>query len=95
MELHLEKGDLISTHAPLAGRDAVSDTVSAKNDFYSRAPRGARLVAAAKKAGFEISTHAPLAGRDFGVDYFGKILIISTHAPLAGRDKSRNNIVPC
>ena len=56
----------ISTHAPLAGRDAVcfgADVVSAEN-FNPRAPCGARRNSRRSCLTSSISTHAPLAGRD-------------------------------
>ena len=37
-------GDLISTHTPLAGRDAADrEALGVRENFYSHAPRGARL----------------------------------------------------
>ena len=79
---------LISTHAPLAGRDRVLvSLVPITSNFNPRAPCGARHVAAvhSRRAG-KISTHAPLAGRDPRLASLMQDGHISTHAPLAGRD---------
>ncbi len=57
----------ISTHTPLAGRDSEPQyhQQTMVLDFYSHAPRGARLVAGSICCSFfPISTHTPLAGRD-------------------------------
>ena len=59
-------GESISTHAPLAGRDAQKKNApTVARHFNPRAPCGARLDA---HEGVylvpKISTHAPLAGRD-------------------------------
>ena len=56
----------ISTHTPLAGRDGNCGAATAgDSDFYSHAPRGARLGADVYwSADNTISTHTPLAGRD-------------------------------
>ena len=58
---------IISTHTPLAGRDASeTQTIGAKNHFYSHAPRGARHTFIYRIGSIvEISTHTPLAGRDY------------------------------
>ena len=80
--------DDISTHAPLAGRDA--DEILERHvhaDFNPRAPCGARPNHTEQEhLQFWISTHAPLAGRDCPCRKFVGVLHISTHAPLAGRD---------
>ena len=57
---------LISTHAPLAGRDKMGYKYTrVGEDFNPRAPCGARLsIASITSSGSLISTHAPLAGRD-------------------------------
>ena len=58
---------LISTHAPLAGRDVATarPTPCGSTHFNPRAPCGARLLGVLPlRPDFEISTHAPLAGRD-------------------------------
>ena len=79
---------MISTHAPLAGRDPFQNSLAGAADIFqpTRPLRGATMDAKAAADSSLISTHAPLAGRDtneFGVD---SDTIISTHAPLAGRD---------
>ena len=56
---------MISTHAPLAGRDNRRGNSPAHfYDFNPRAPCGARRDQARDATGNAISTHAPLAGRD-------------------------------
>ena len=80
---------LISTHAPLAGRDLRPFMGIFCNIYFNpRAPCGARPDRTFNVAHFAgISTHAPLAGRDRGVVFIGdREFDISTHAPLAGRD---------
>ncbi len=80
---------LISTHAPLAGRDRwIGNKKNKRINFNPRAPCGARQGMQYPLRGANyISTHAPLAGRDprrqTGVRQAQEI---STHAPLAGRD---------
>ena len=56
----------ISTHTPLAGRDLQGKVEAYEQaDFYSHAPRGARLSGLDKvETAIKISTHTPLAGRD-------------------------------
>ena len=81
---------LISTHAPLAGRDHYrKHWLAAYWHFNPRAPCGARRICLAVYAAkIRISTHAPLAGRDLRRrDRSAAGTGISTHAPLAGRDK--------
>ena len=81
-------GESISTHAPLAGRDAQKKNApTVARHFNPRAPCGARhFDRNGFLLGIEISTHAPLAGRDSPEDLQDTITNISTHAPLAGRD---------
>ena len=57
---------LISTHAPLAGRDRDRRRLLPRGKYFNpRAPCGARLCKVLRPALFlPISTHAPLAGRD-------------------------------
>ena len=57
---------IISTHAPLAGRDELALLAGIKiKDFNPRAPCGARRgVSSTQHSHKRISTHAPLAGRD-------------------------------
>ena len=77
----------ISTHTPLAGRDAiVFDEMPDEFDFYSHAPCGARPAGSRKPGTGTISTHTPLAGRDFATVPSIDGGRISTHTPLAGRD---------
>ena len=78
----------ISTHAPLAGRDATAaGTVSLTAQFQPTRPlRGATDCAVFAACTYLISTHAPLAGRDADHVAVHLDLRISTHAPLAGRD---------
>ena len=80
---------LISTHAPLAGRDRSNSRGILGNHYFNpRAPCGARLwVLEGDLMKIPISTHAPLAGRDKPQQAHEQIKEISTHAPLAGRDR--------
>ena len=87
-ESHIGAVLFISTHAPLAGRDAFSSTAASCSPRIStHAPLAGRDVHPASLGAVQaISTHAPLAGRDiFKKQYIYKVPI-STHAPLAGRD---------
>ena len=81
----------ISTHAPLAGRDAlVASGRGDRKDFNPRAPCGARHRGLeVSGAQITISTHAPLAGRDQNDAREQGYGVISTHAPLAGRDEDQ------
>ena len=58
--------EMISTHAPLAGRDLHRDKqLSERDNFNPRAPCGARQFGVFDPFKVNrISTHAPLAGRD-------------------------------
>ncbi len=78
----------ISTHTPLAGRDAIAMIGTAVvMDFYSHAPCGARRrIIVISRIVFAISTHTPLAGRDSKLTVIAFTYYISTHTPLAGRD---------
>ena len=61
--------DVISTHAPLAGRDVLVVSIGIKVFKFqpTRPLRGAtESVPALATSDFLISTHAPLAGRDRG-----------------------------
>ena len=81
----------ISTHTPLAGRDGrFVMGLFVHVDFYSHAPRGARLVVrhvSGQHAYFY--SHAPRGARPATdtADQIGRF--ISTHTPLAGRDSHR------
>ena len=61
----LRRPMIVSTHAPLAGRDSCKgcSLLDSKN-FNPRAPCGARPKARRERIFDCISTHAPLAGRD-------------------------------
>ena len=87
---------LISTHAPLAGRD-IGDKLSIFKVIRfqpTRPLRGATNQPEYKSENQEISTHAPLAGRDYMSGNLADALSISTHAPLAGRDRRRWYTIP-
>ena len=78
----------ISTHTPLAGRDnmIVPEAVTSIN-FYSHAPRGARLCRIWKilrRHGFLLTRPSRGATRHFSATM--QQTVISTHTPLAGRD---------
>ena len=78
---------MISTHAPLAGRDAIKRETQRVMQFQPTRPlRGATGMTALQKWLKEISTHAPLAGRDISHLRIYDTPRISTHAPRAGRD---------
>ena len=83
-----QRGQSISTHAPLAGRDNMTyaEWAGWKKFQPTRPLRGAtyELITGSWESG--ISTHAPLAGRDLMRDATELLSDISTHAPLAGRD---------
>ena len=65
-----------------------------RSNFYSHAPRGARLSALSPWIVPSISTHTPLAGRDdVGISAVTVVGDISTHTPLAGRDDSPPRIL--
>ena len=78
----------ISTHTPLAGRDSGSPASSGRSpDFYSHAPRGARLNAGAGHViehGFLLTR--PSRGATISCFKLCFDCVISTHTPLAGRD---------
>ena len=80
---------MISTHAPLAGRDqTLVATETTPTEFQPTRPlRGATAYLRKfwNRYG-NISTHAPLAGRDPEATSESTEEVISTHAPLAGRD---------
>ncbi len=83
----LRRPCLISTHAPLAGRDSQALGLSViLYDFNPRAPCGARLPTPRDDAPQkEISTHAPLAGRDrYRVDEQSPSPIFQPTRPLRG-----------
>ena len=86
---------MISTHTPLAGRDGIDvRLLQWLLDFYSHAPRGARLEFLQFVLSIcDISTHTPLAGRDDLRNIRLRYFRISTHTPLAGRD-TPNAVIP-
>ena len=78
---------LISTHAPLAGRDATRAFSRSTLRISTHAPLAGRDQSCATRSAVKsISTHAPLAGRDSRFSERTIQHYISTHAPLAGRD---------
>ena len=80
---------MISTHAPLAGRDGRARWYTIPKSVFqpTRPLRGATYDSSPKMAKRRISTHAPLAGRDcIAMEHRPEGGQISTHAPLAGRD---------
>ena len=79
----------ISTHTPLAGRDAAVTYAYPELKFQlTRPSRGATKVRFKYYGTPIISTHTPLAGRDeIEIDICRKGHI-STHTPLAGRDEN-------
>ena len=81
---------LISTHAPLAGRDRGKGcTLLDSENFNPRAPCGARLQLKPQLFDFlDFNPRAPCGARRFSNDGFTIKICISTHAPLAGRDLS-------
>ena len=82
--------NVISTHAPLAGRDWLCSSWSLGWGYFNpRAPCGARLAATCvTDAGRSyFNPRAPCGARHTdGVTVYS-VLYISTHAPLAGRDQ--------
>ena len=80
---------LISTHAPLAGRDCnILRGFLRSRNFNPRAPCGARLGATGNPAAedTEFQPTRPLRGATSQSKFADKSSNISTHAPLAGRD---------
>ena len=87
---------LISTHAPLAGRDRGKGcTLLDSENFNPRAPCGARLQLKPQLFDFlDFNPRAPCGARRFSNDGFTIKICISTHAPLAGRDNYAKNSSP-
>ena len=79
---------LISTHAPLAGRDDRGIAFFDVNiDFNPRAPCGARpSVRVFNALRLDFNPRAPCGARRAGAASPYHVHVISTHAPLAGRD---------
>ena len=87
---------IISTHAPLAGRDflTLGKHLSARIFQPTRPLRGATPRNRPRAVKKLISTHAPLAGRDAAQPGEKRAdRHISTHAPLAGRDEAPNQVL--
>ena len=81
------KRQLISIHAPLAGRDEVLEELRPTFGISIHAPLAGRDEDWITLEGSDvISIHAPLAGRDLGTVPGPGATVISIHAPLAGRD---------
>ncbi len=85
---------IVSTHAPLAGSDAVLPPKPCKRLAVStHAPLAGSDAESYKQRLFQfVSTHAPLAGSDIcsiSVLVCGNV---STHAPLAGSDQRNRNV---
>ena len=83
--------EMISTHAPLAGRDLHRDKqLSERDNFNPRAPCGARLALTAchSRALKNFNPRAPCGARPEEMPPEILAEMISTHAPLAGRDKA-------
>ena len=79
---------LISTHAPLAGRDQVTVVTKTRTtNFNPRAPCGARHSAKSQiDQERDFNPRAPCGARHILHRNFIELICISTHAPLAGRD---------
>ena len=91
-QLALAQGasDEISTHTPLAGRDVERLVyLLPLSDFYSHAPRGARLgVTPPALSATEFLLTRPSRDATQRVLEVVVCFHISTHTPLAGRDKA-------
>ena len=88
---------MISTHAPLAGRDCRPQPLLSPpfSYFNPRAPCGARQgdhPCPPQRAGFQPTR--PLRGATAEIAYENEYGKISTHAPLAGRDRYSCVITP-
>ena len=80
----------ISTHAPLAGRDAEKFSIAIAAEISTHAPLAGRD--SNMGIGYEledISTHAPLAGRDFMVGDVFSSMIFQPTRPLRGATPER------
>ena len=79
---------MISTHAPLAGRDAKKFVVSIHTEISTHAPLAGRdrLAPCTKYSAINFNPRAPCGARRRGNGRIGAGRRISTHAPLAGRD---------
>ena len=82
-------GFTISTHTPLAGRDAHSLPGLPLRSISTHTPLAGRDIDHYQGTHTDnISTHTPLAGRDCRAEEHAAGLPISTHTPLAGRDQA-------
>ena len=81
---------LISTHAPLAGRDADHVAVHLDLRISTHAPLAGRDAAVDDFTlpSIEFQPTRPLRGATAAAGWAGGGVMISTHAPLAGRDPS-------
>ena len=87
---------LISTHAPLAGRDTTIRIFDLLILISTHAPLAGRdhALGATSWGGGAISTHAPLAGRDFGsLVYFNRKYSFQPTRPLRGATVTLPTIV--
>ena len=84
----------ISTHAPLAGRDCISDASRGNVERFqpTRPLRGATTVGIQKVLTVRFQPTRPLRGATKRSIRRSKVYQISTHAPLAGRDISPTKI---
>ena len=85
---------IISTHAPLAGRDTMYGIdVGNVNNFNSRTPRGARHYRSMQNLhGIHFNSRTPRGARRDIKRRVRERVRISTHAPLAGRDGNKLNL---
>ena len=88
-EFNLDLARMISTHTPLAGRDAAEliNEQTGKGISTHTPLAGRDLDRRVVDAAAIISTHTPLAGRDDLALARELAAEISTHTPLAGRDR--------
>ena len=88
------KKEIISTHAPLAGRDTFPPSrQSLRIDFNPRAPCGARQGETGhKQYDRKFQPTRPLRGATKTEKHSRGFNKISTHAPLAGRDLNKSRL---
>ena len=86
---------VISTHAPLAGRDESVRHPPTNEDYFNpRAPCGARLgMVFVRLFTFQFQPTRPLRGATIFMAPVTDGAGISTHAPLAGRDHESSEII--
>ena len=82
----------ISTHTPLAGRDFWNrSSVASAADFYSHAPRGARLIEIGKcLEAANFYSHAPRGARPDGRARHGAVIDFYSHAPRGARQNTES-----